>query len=122
MLSDVDYIFLWGLEGLKRLLNNNFQFTESENSIALKLKYKKESDPIQLFLEYNCEYNKLNSDGIEGKELYVFYSTWCKELGYKAKDASVLGQAIIRTYGEIKVQKRIVGKRQNIYEGLKYIE
>lgn len=122
LLNDVDYIFLWGLEGLKRLLNNNFQFTESENSIALKSKYKKESDPIQLFLEYNCEHNKLNTDGIEGKDLHEFYSAWCKDLGYKVKDASVLGQAIIRTYGEIKVQKRIDGKRKNIYEGLKYIE
>ena len=121
LLNEIDYIFLWGLEGLKRLLNNNFQFTESENSIDLKSKYKKESDPIQLFLEYNCEYNKLNSDGIEGKDLYEYYSNWCKALGYRVKDASVLGQAIIRAFGEIKVQKRIMGKRKNIYEGLKYI-
>ncbi len=122
LMSEVNYIFLWGLEGLKRLINNNFQFTESENSIALKAKYKKESDPIQLFFENNCEYNKVDSDGVEGKELYGHYSNWCKELGYRVKDASVLGQAVIRVYGEIKTQKRIDGKRKNIYKGLKIIE
>ena len=121
LLHDIDYIFLWGLEGLKRLLSNKFQFTESDNSVALKSKYKKESNPIQLFLDSNCEYDKLKADGIEGTELYEYYKTWCNELGYKSKDNSVFGHAIIKNYGEIKRQKRIDGKRKNIYEGLKYI-
>lgn len=121
LLKDVNYIFLWGLEGLKRLMKNNFQFTESANGLALKSKYKKESDPIRLFLEHNCEYNKSDSDGIEGKDLYQLYSSWCKELGYRVRDNSVFGQAVLRTFGDIKVQKRIAGTRKNIYEGLKYI-
>lgn len=121
LLSEVDYIFLWGLEGLQRLIKNKFQFTESEASIKLKSRYKKESDPIQLFLDNNCEFEKLNSEGIEGNELYGYYNEWSKDLGYKAKDNSVFGQAIIRRYGNIKKQKRVNGKRKNIYEGLKYV-
>ena len=75
LLAEVDHIFLWGLEGLKRLLNNNFQFTESKESISLKAKYKKDSDPIQLFLDNYCEFDKMRSDGTEGNELYGRYSS-----------------------------------------------
>lgn len=121
LMAEIDYIFLWGLEGLKRLLRNNFQFTESKDSIDLKAKYKKDSDPIQLFLDNYCEFDTMSSEGIEGNELYGYYNTWSKELGYKVKDNSVFGQAIIRKYGNLKKQKRIDGKRKNIYEGLKYV-
>lgn len=121
LLDEIDYIFLWGLEGLRRLMGNNFQFTESEDSIKLKDMYKNDSDPIRLYLEDNCEYEISSSEGIESRVLYKMYSSWCKELGYSAKNDSVFGSSIINIYGKIKKQRRDGSKRINVYMGLKNI-
>ena len=120
--NEIDYIFLWGLDGLKRLLANNFQFTEADESVALKTQYKKDSDPVKLYLEENILYDSTIDIGLESVELYKAYKTWCIELGYAPVNNSVFGSAIIKKFGSIKKQRRNDKKKVvSVYIGLKYI-
>ena len=46
-------IFNWALEGLKRLYENNFEFSENELTDGVKKEYKRENNNVISFVEEN---------------------------------------------------------------------
>lgn len=50
MLSESSAIVSWGLEGLHRLIENQFAFTESSAMQEAVEKYRKEADPVYQFI------------------------------------------------------------------------
>ena len=77
----------WSLEGLKRLRDNNWQFTFNVDSAAL---YRRASDPQVAFLEDRCE----PFDGYVTKDdLVTAYNNYAKENGLPpASSKKALGQ------------------------------
>ncbi|HBI7086307.1 DNA primase family protein [Clostridium perfringens] len=75
-------ILNWALEGLKRLYENNFEFSENELTDGIKKEYKRENNNVISFVEECCELDGLFS--CSRIELYESYKEFCVEAGLKA--------------------------------------
>ena len=76
---ELEGIFLWAFEGLQRLVQNNFRFTESARAKSSRELIRQDANNILLFMESEG-YIRLTADGrISAKELYQIYSIWCEE-------------------------------------------
>ncbi|MDM0491207.1 phage/plasmid primase, P4 family [Clostridium perfringens] len=75
-------ILNWALEGLKRLYENNFEFSENELTDEVKKEYKRENNNVISFVEECCEIDSLFS--CSRIELYESYKEFCGEAGLKA--------------------------------------
>lgn len=75
-------ILNWALEGLKRLYENNFEFSENELTDEVKKEYKRENNNVISFVEECCEIDSLFS--CSRIELYEAYKEFCGEAGLKA--------------------------------------
>ena len=75
-------ILNWALEGLKRLYENNFEFSENELTDGVKKEYKRENNNVISFVEECCELDSLFS--CSRIELYESYKEFCVEAGLKA--------------------------------------
>lgn len=51
MKAEVEGIFLWAFEGLRRLVSNNFKFTESQRTRANREAVKRDNNNVFDFLE-----------------------------------------------------------------------
>lgn len=75
-------ILNWALEGLKRLYENNFEFSENELTDDVKKEYKRENNNVISFVEECCEIDSLFS--CSRIEIYEAYKEFCVEAGLKA--------------------------------------
>ncbi|WP_260336798.1 DNA primase family protein [Clostridium perfringens] len=75
-------ILNWALEGLKRLYENNFEFSENELTDEVKKEYKRENNNVISFVEECCEIDSLFS--CSRIEIYESYKEFCGESGLKA--------------------------------------
>ncbi|GAA0066800.1 MAG: phage/plasmid primase, P4 family [Clostridium perfringens] len=75
-------ILNWALEGLKRLYENNFEFSENELTDGVKKEYKRENNNVISFVEECCEIDSLFS--CSRIEIYEAYKEFCGEAGLKA--------------------------------------
>ena len=79
MKAEAEGIFLWALEGLQRLVANNFKFTESQRTRDNREAVKRDSNNVFDFLESEG-YIRLKADcTISSKDLYEIYRMWCEE-------------------------------------------
>ena len=79
MKAEAEGILLWALEGLQRLVENNFKFTESERTKANREAVKRDNNNLFDFMESEG-YIRLKADSsISSKELYEIYRMWCEE-------------------------------------------
>ncbi|MDK0874230.1 phage/plasmid primase, P4 family [Clostridium perfringens] len=74
-------ILNWALEGLKRLYENNFEFSENELTDGVKKEYKRENNNVISFVEECCELDGLFS--CSRIEIYEAYKEFCVEAGLK---------------------------------------
>ncbi|WP_243110142.1 DNA primase family protein [Clostridium perfringens] len=75
-------ILNWALEGLKRLYENNFEFSENKLTDEVKKEYKRENNNVISFVEECCEIDSLFS--CSRIEIYESYKEFCVESGLKA--------------------------------------
>ncbi|MDK0584591.1 phage/plasmid primase, P4 family [Clostridium perfringens] len=74
-------ILNWALEGLRRLYENNFEFSENELTDEVKKEYKRENNNVISFVEECCEIDSLFS--CSRIEIYEAYKEFCVEAGLK---------------------------------------
>lgn len=73
-------IFLWAIEGLKRLKENNFKFSECTTSNEAINQYEKELNPMLLFFE-EC-ISKVNDENREDRKIiYNSFKVWAEANG-----------------------------------------
>lgn len=76
--NEMHLLFIFALQGLKRLKNNNYEFTECDEVKEAIEENRKEIDSVYAF-------NVARSDGdtrtenISGKNLYNIYKMWCED-------------------------------------------
>ena len=77
MKAEVEGILLWAFEGLKRLVENNFKFTESARTRENREAVKRDNNNVYDFLESEG-YIRLKADAcISSKDCYEIYRMWC---------------------------------------------
>ncbi|WP_018126145.1 phage/plasmid primase, P4 family [Desulfovibrio oxyclinae] len=81
LLAELDEIFLWALEGLRRLREQG-SFTDCEETRLLVGDYKRLNNPVQAFIEECCEVGE--GATVRKDEAYKAYREFCKDGGYKA--------------------------------------
>ncbi len=78
---EADGIFIFALEGLKRLIVNHYRFSETEANKAELQQYREDSDSVLSFIKECCE---IGEDFVCGStELFNAYKAYCEESGLK---------------------------------------
>ena len=73
--NEMDIVFMWAYEGLKRLKNNKWKITQSQASIQEMEEYKEEADSVYAF--YKEKLLRKPKYNINARELYKKYEEWC---------------------------------------------
>jgi len=75
-------IFNWAMAGLRHLERNN-KFTTPQQVLDATALYRKESNPVALFISERCLFNPNNK--VQSSIIYGEYREWCKRTSHKAK-------------------------------------
>ena len=75
--EELSGIFSWGLEGLKRLVQNDYVFTQSKKSEELLNTYQENINPVELFCT-QCIVTSSRGE-ISRKELLEVYKAWIED-------------------------------------------
>lgn len=95
--GEIEGIFLWCLEGLRRLQANSFRFTESTQTKANREDARQEADNVLLFLRSEG-YIHLKADStITSANLYAIYTMWCSDNAYKPLAARTVSMTLKST-------------------------
>ena len=95
MCSELEGIFLWAFEGLQRLVQNHYHFSESSRARASRDAVKQDANNALLFMEAT-DYIHLTPKGkIGSQELYEIYTIWCKENGFSPLKSRSLSDYLI---------------------------
>lgn len=79
LIAEREGIFLWCLEGLRRLLANNYRFTISDRARENIAVVVREANNIVDFLT-STGYVQLKADGEAAtRDLYAAYTVWCED-------------------------------------------
>lgn len=79
MMEEVEGIVLWCIEGLERLIRNDYQFTISNKSQLLMNEMQEDDDNIISFLESTGYIGLEKGTYATSKDLYVAYCRWCND-------------------------------------------
>ena len=74
-----EFILLWCLEGLHRLVQNNFRFTVSKRAAANVDTIKRSSNNVIDFMESEGYFRFKADYSISSKEFYDIYKQWCED-------------------------------------------
>ncbi len=79
MCQEAEGILLWAFEGLQRLVQNNYRFSESQQAQENRSDVKRDANNVISFME-STGYIRLDAEGsISSAELYQIYYLWCQE-------------------------------------------
>ena len=82
--KEANGIFLFALEGLRRLMRNNYRFSETAANKEELQRYREESDSVLAFVRDCCEVGGGEDTMVASTELYNSYKAYCEECGLKA--------------------------------------
>ncbi len=104
MKAEVEGIFLWAFEGLKRLVANNFKFTESARTRENREAVKRDNNNVYDFLESEG-YIRLKTDAsISSKDCYGIYRMWCEENNLTALKPRSFSDALVAASGKYNLE------------------
>ncbi len=112
LLKELDGIFLWALEGLKRLRERGYFILTDEMGKAIE-EYRQENNSLFSFVEEICKLDLMAS--VSKAALYLAYSSWCKDNGYKPLNKKRFGMELIKRFRQVKDFATHVGR---IWEGI----
>lgn len=107
---EADGIFLFALEGLRRLINNHYMFSETQVNEAELQQYREESDSVLSFVKDNCELDAAYSAG--STELFDSYKKYCEECGMKPYSQKNFVQQIIAAFPNVTRDIDRIAKRR----------
>lgn len=86
--KETEGIFLWCLEGLQRLLANNYRFTESQKAKNNVREAMKAGDNVADFAESEGYIRFDEGCYATSKQLFGAYCKWCDDNAYKCKSSN----------------------------------
>ena len=110
--AEADGIFLFALEGLHRLMKENYIFCETELNKAELQQYREESDSVLSFMKECCEVGPAYEVG--STELFNCYKAYCEECGLKPFSQKMFVSQIIASNPQITRSIDNVGKKRTL--------
>lgn len=119
--GELSGIFNWALEGLNRLVSNNWKFTEPQSVMEVMESYKNTINPTIQFLK---DYLELDANGqISVVELYQNYSEHCRTFGIIRSESSSFGRNIRKVFPHVTQSAnalKVGNIRSRVWYGLKF--
>lgn len=116
---EADGIFLFALEGLKRLMKNRFKFSETNVNIAELQQYRENNDSMLSFVKESCEIDA--KAHVSSTELFNAYKVYCEECGLKPYSQKMFVQQLMSAFPNLTRNVDKVGRRR-IIEGLMLVD
>lgn len=108
--AEADGIFRFALEGLHRLMKNDFRFSETQVNLDELERYREESDSVRSFVGEYCEVRRDGSVG--STELFLAYKRYCEESVLKPCSQKKFVQQLQAAFPEVTRGKDTLGKRR----------
>lgn len=117
MAAEIDGIFLWALAGLRRLMANNYRFSETEATRAELARYRTDSSSSLSFAEI---YLSTDANAVAFRDdIYDAYRVYCRDSNFGQLSRTAFNREIeTRFPGIVRAKDRI--SRRNIWRGLKF--
>jgi putative DNA primase/helicase len=117
--AEADGIFLFAVEGLKRLIANKYKFSETDATKAELQRYRIDSNSVLSFVEDNCEIE--TKAETERGELFIKYREYCHNAGLSPVSQKTFNKDLELSYPQIKRGVDKLGKRRT-WKGVKIID
>jgi putative DNA primase/helicase len=117
--SERDGILIWALDGLRRLMANNYVFSETDRTRDELQRYKTESNSALMFLEECCEVGE-DFECVR-ETLFEKYGDYCRKNGYKPMSQMNFNKDVESSHPDIKRAVDKLGKRRT-WRGVKPLE
>jgi len=115
--GELPAIFNWALLGLARL-RKQIRFTKSRIVESAREEYREEMNPARMFLKQFIE--PASCSAVSSRLLYLSYSTWTKENGYRPLSERHFGKEIARLFS-VQISRPGTGTdRIRIYQGIRF--
>lgn len=114
--GEADGIFLWALEGLKRLMNNNFKFSVTQTNIDELQRYREDSNSVLSFVKDCCEIDP-NAEAVRA-EIYNQYKNYCDKCGMSPYSQKSFNNELETAYPQLVRATDSLGKRRT-WKGIK---
>jgi putative DNA primase/helicase len=115
--AEADGIFMFALEGLKRLIENKFRFSETKFTNAELHKYRVDSNSVLSFVDECCTLD-LDAE-VERTELFNKYRDYCKECNMLPVSQKTFNKDLEAGFTNVSKAKDRLGKR-NTWRGIRY--
>ena len=102
--AEAEGIVLWTIEGLRRLIANDFVFTVSDRARANLTEVKKDANNILDFLGSEGYIAFEPEQKTTAKDLYDIYCMWCEDNAFKPLPARSFGMYLIHHQEEYGVE------------------
>jgi len=113
--AEADGIFLFAVEGLRRLIGNKYRFSETEATRAEVQRYRVDSNSVLSFVEDCC---KLAPDAeTERGELFNHYREYCRNAGLSPVSQKTFNKDFEIAYPGVKRGVDRLGKRR-VWKGV----
>lgn len=109
-IAEADGIFMFAIEGLKRLIANEYQFSETVHTKAELLRYRIDSNSVLSFVEDCCEFDA--EAEIERSALFSKYREYCHGSGLIPVSQKTFNRDIETAHPEIERSRDKVGSRR----------
>lgn len=110
---EADGIFLFALEGLRRLMGRRYVFSETQVNADELQQYREESDSVLSFVKDYCELAEGHSVG--STELFNAYKGYCEECGMKPYAQKNFVQQIVAMFPHVTRDIDRVAKRRVLF-------
>lgn len=108
---------MFALAGLKRLMSNNYKFSETQVNIDELQQYREDSDSALSFVRDNCECGASFTSG--SSELYSAYQAYCRQNGLFLCGQKTFVQRLTSNYRIMRGLDKVGGRR--ILKGIRMI-
>ncbi len=114
-----DGILMWSIAGLKRLIANSYEFSETDRTRAELKRYRVESNSVLSFVEECCELDE-DKESVRD-DLFSRYKEYCGNAGMKPVSQANFNKEIEASYPGVKRSRDRLSKRRT-WKGIVFCE
>ena len=126
MCGELEGIFLWAFEGLKRLAANQFHFTESPRARSNREIVRQDANNLIQFMASEGYIKLWYGQSISSQELYRIYTIWCNENALPALKPRTVSDFLVANQKKYDLEYtnnavNAAGRRVRGFKGIKAI-
>lgn len=110
--SEADGIFMFALDGLRRLIRNHYTFSETDKNRKELRQYREDSDSVLSFVREYCEVSKEGAVG--STELFNAYKGYCEECGLRPYSQRMFVNQLMAAFPDVTRSVDKTGKRRTL--------